>query len=314
MNSGSREKNPPKGGGTTFPTSILLIAAITGVVASASSRAQVPAKFSDPQSVAEGATLFAPTCGTGYCHGSGGSGGGAPKLRGRGLDANYLFRTISNGISGTPMIPFKSQYTEDQMWKLVAFILSDAPGSVAASPPSAASISTKSPGEPVRGASSSIIGDAKTGRLLFFDSESKSNCSLCHSFEGEGASVGPDLSKIGERLSAQEIFAEIAMPNHSNGSPYETVRVTLKSGETLRGLKKEEDSDSIRVYDTTELPPVLRTIQKSDIGKLETVNESVMPKDYASRYTLKQLLDIVTCLKSADSRDPVTLEEILNKR
>src|ERR1041384_2771531 len=57
-------------------------------------------KLQDPQFVAEGAKLFAPSCGNAYCHGTGGVGGGAPRLRGRGLEAAYLLKTISNGIPG----------------------------------------------------------------------------------------------------------------------------------------------------------------------------------------------------------------------
>ena len=77
------------------------------------------------------------------------------------------------------------------------------------------------------------------------------------------------------------------------------------------GVKKEEDAESIRVYDTTELPAVLRTVQKADVSKVEYANESVMPKDYASAYTMKQLLDIVTFLKSsAQSNSIVTLKDL----
>jgi hypothetical protein len=36
-----------------------------------------------------------------------------------------------------------------------------------------------------------------------------------------------------------------------------------------------------------------------------------MPKDYASTYTLKQLLDLVTFLKSSESKSAVTLKDLL---
>src|SRR5258706_9039632 len=79
-------------------------------------------KLKDPKSIADGAVLFAPTCGTGYCHGTAGSGGGAPRIRGgRGLDANEVFKIVRNGVGGTAMPAFKSTYSEEQIWKLVAF-------------------------------------------------------------------------------------------------------------------------------------------------------------------------------------------------
>src|SRR6185295_7014099 len=83
-------------------------------------------KLKDPQFIAEGSKIFAPLCGNAYCHGTGGIGGGAPRLRGKGLDAPYLFKTIANVIPGTGMLSFKSELSEVQMWKLVAFIMADA--------------------------------------------------------------------------------------------------------------------------------------------------------------------------------------------
>jgi hypothetical protein len=56
---------------------------------------------------------------------------------------------------------------------------------------------------------------------------------------------------------------------------------------------------------------VLRTVQKSDIAASEIANASAMPKDYAKIYTLKQLLDIVTFLKSGEKKE-IQLKDILD--
>ena len=92
---------------------------------------------------------------------------------------------------------------------------------------------------------------------------------------------------------------------------YLTTKLTLRSGDTIIGIKKDEDTESIRIYDTTELPAVLRTVQKTEVTKVENTNEPVMPKDYAALYTMKQLLDLVTFLRSAESKSPVTLKDLL---
>src|SRR5262244_1630820 len=74
-------------------------------------------KLKDSKFVAEGAKLFQPNCSSAYCHGKDGMGGAAPALRGKGLEAAYLFKTISNGLSGTPMRPFKSDLPEEKIWQ-----------------------------------------------------------------------------------------------------------------------------------------------------------------------------------------------------
>jgi putative heme-binding domain-containing protein len=268
-------------------------------------------KLKDPQLIEEGARLFAPSCGNAYCHGSGGVGGGAPRLRGKSFEAPYLFKTISNGVSGTAMLSFKAEFSEEQIWKLVAFVMSDVQSTPDARPEASAA-DKQSPRASLGAAESTAsTGSAQAGRSLFFDSSQSKSCHQCHSFQGEGTPIGPDLSKVGSR-SARELFASIALPRDvKKDTRYSTLKLTLRSGDKVVGIKTEEDGESIRFYDTTELPAVLRTIQKTDIVKLESANESVMPKDYASLYTMKQFLDLVTFLKSTDSNSPVTLRDLL---
>lgn len=270
-------------------------------------------RLKDPDVIAEGARLFAPSCGNAYCHGSGGVGGGAPRLRGRSFDAPYLFKTISNGVSGTAMLSFKGEFSQEQIWKLVAFVMSDVK-SAQDSRPEASAADKQSPRATlgsVESTAAASTGNAQAGRSLFFDSSQSKSCHQCHSFQGEGTPIGPDLSKVGNR-SPRELFAGIALPRDvKKDTRYSTIRLTLRSGDKVVGIKTEEDGESIRVYDTTDLPAVLRTIQKTDIVKLESANESVMPRDYASMYTMKQFLDLVTFLKSTDSKSPVTLRDLL---
>ena len=289
----------------------LLLVAFSGV---RNGSAQTSERLSDPQFVAEGSKLFAPNCGNAYCHGTGGLGGGAPQLRDRGIEPAYAFKAISNGISGTPMPAFKSVISEEQIWKLVAFIVADPkatqrlnPAADAVSPPSRQSPPSKLPEV---GPVLSAVGDEQAGKALFFDSSKSKNCSACHAFNGEGAAIGPDLSAAAASKSARDLFLGIILPRDIKESRYATITVFLRSGDKITGIKKEEDAESIKVFDTTELPAVLRTVQKENISKTEFVKDSVMPTDYASSYTLKQLLDIVTFLKSSQPKSRVTLRDL----
>lgn len=266
-------------------------------------------KLKEPQFIAEGAKLFATSCGNAYCHGTGGVGGGAPRLRGREMEAAYLFKTISNGIRGTAMLSFKSELSEEQIWKLVAFVMSDVKSTPDAKIDAFVADKPSPPTGAETTASSSISGSAQAGKALFFDLRQSRSCHHCHSLQGEGTAIGPDLSKVASR-SPRELFLSIILPGDVKDSRYATLRLTLHNGDKIVGIKKEEDAESIRVYDTTEMPAVLRTIQKTDVVKVESANESVMPRDYAAIYTMKQLLDLVTFLKSSESKSPVMLKDL----
>jgi len=81
---------------------------------------EVPS-LDDEAVIQEGAALFTQSCAV-YCHGPKGIGGRGPRLRGRQFDKDYLFNTISNGRDLMP--PFKEIYTREEIWKLVAYVLS----------------------------------------------------------------------------------------------------------------------------------------------------------------------------------------------
>ena len=275
---------------------------------------QASGRLTDPQFVSEGARLFATSCGNAYCHGTGAMGGGGPRLRDRGLESSFVFKAVSNGIPGTSMPSFKTELSEEQIWKLVAFIASSVK-SGASVPGSSPSPIVSSPTAPVKPADTAVAttlaGSAQAGKAIFFDSSRPKSCQACHSFNGEGTSIGPDLTSTAGR-TPRDLFLSITLVPEIKDPKYATISISLRSGEKVVGVKKEEDEESFRVYDTTELPAVLRTVQKADAAKVEYSNQSAMPKDYASTYTLKQLLDLVTFLKSSESKSSVTLKDLLD--
>ena len=269
-------------------------------------------KLKDQKSIAEGNILFAPICGTGYCHGTGGSGGGAPRIRGKAIEANEAFKIISNGVGGTAMPSFKSTYSEEQIWKLVAFVMSP-PGSegTAATPLPATPPTSPAPSAPQPSAANApIAGDGQAGKNVFYDSAQPKSCQSCHAFDGIGSKIGPDLFKAGAR-PPRELLLSIVLPHDKVEARYASIRLTLSDGDRVVGIVKQETESEIELYDLTELPAVLRTIQKTRVANRESLNESPMPRDYASIYTMKQLLDLVTYLKSADPKSKqITLKDL----
>ena len=115
--------------------------------------------------------------------------------------------------------------------------------------------------------------------------------------------------------SAKQIFQKIIVVPHRSADPaYSTVRLTTKTGAILTGIRSGETKDSVLFYDTSSLPPILRTIPKADITASARQQSSVMPNDYASRLTLQQLLDVVAFLRmsSGDRNVSVTLADVVD--
>ena len=156
-------------------------------------------------SIRRGASIFATTCGIGYCHGKEGRAGRGPRLAGKKWDKDYLLKTISDGVNNSLMPPFKSQLSSDDISAVVAYILSlsgdKTPGDMAPPPPGDASKAQPKPADP-------NAGDPEAGRALFFDASNPKRCAACHQFHGRGADVGPDLTAVSAR-PAQEMLQDI---------------------------------------------------------------------------------------------------------
>jgi hypothetical protein len=87
------------------------------------------------------------------------------------------------------------------------------------------------------------------------------------------------------------------------------VEIVTRDGETLRGVRIEENASGLRLL-TSAGPPVARTIRSSDVAQRRSLEGDVVYDNFAGVYTVKQLLDVVTFLKSAEAPAKVRLEDL----
>ena len=309
---------------------LVRILVLAGAPLWAASAQQPTVDLNDPAVVGAGRILFARSCSVGYCHGAEGRAGGGPRLRGKPWEPGYLYRVTAEGIPRSSMPGWKEKLSRDEIWSVVAYVmsLSDPEASVAGEVASAAA---PGPGEsaPESGrttdlpeplpeggkASAGLTGEPDKGRELFFDVADDLNCAQCHRTRGMGAEVGPDLSGLADR-PARQILRDIVLPRARLSSQPAFFELTTVAGEHLMVLKAGEQEQGIRFYDVTALPPVRRTVDRDQVQSLEPQPGSPMPDTYGQRYTLKQLLDLVSFLKAAgpESSSAVTLEDLFGSR
>jgi putative heme-binding domain-containing protein len=240
-----------------------------------------------------GQKLFVTACRV--CHGEEGVGNRAPSLRGDRFTADFVSRTVKYGRPGTLMPKFESSLKEAEINQVGKYV---------------ASLQERS------AEWAALQGNAEAGRNLFFDQSSKDSCYVCHTFKGQGVKVGPDLTTRLARRSPREIFQRIVVVPHRSTDPsYLRVLITTKSGETFTGIKTEGMEHQFNFYDTATLPPTLRTLPLTDVVSTKRLNGTAMPSDYASRYSLKELLDLVAFLRSTGANPPpVTLADVVQER
>jgi putative membrane-bound dehydrogenase-like protein len=114
-------------------------------------------------------------------------------------------------------------------------------------------------------------GDPKRGQEVFV-----AGCVVCHTFNGQGGKVGPDLTGIAAR-DRTEILLDILDPNRSVEANYRLWNVTTKSGDTFSGRLETETQTTVEILDTTGQK---HTVQRKDIAGLEGSPLSIMPNGF----------------------------------
>ena len=237
-----------------------------------------------------GKVLFATTCAN--CHGSGGKGAIGPALIDRNLSLETLRSTILNGRVGTPMPPFKDELDAKSQAAVIAYaewltsggrlpsepVPSEGPADSPDLRPSAQPIPVgMDKGTPARGAS------------LFFDPAQMSSCRACHSYRNKGGPVGPDLFESGK--TAEHIYLSISRPKIAS-TDYPGLALDLRDGSHLLGVKVGESSDAFIIFDVSSLPPVKRTVLKSEVARASTVNGSGIYDHTALPFSKQNRLDL----------------------
>jgi putative heme-binding domain-containing protein len=227
--------------------------------------------FDTPKDAEIGRMTFVTSGGCAYCHSNDGTGGRGANLtlgeyRFGGSDAQ-LFETIRNGIPGTDMPPTRGP--EEDIWRLVAFV--------------------KRLGS--QGLNEKAPGDAAAGKVVY---DTKGGCKTCHMVGQEGGIIGPDLTRVGRRRSLKFLEESLVAPEADLPLNYRGVRVTTASGETVTGIRLNEDDISIQLRD---MNGNLRSFLKDKVKEIQRDKPSLMPA-YGSVLIKKELEDLVAYLSS----------------
>ena len=230
--------------------------------------------------VQAGKVLFGHLCVT--CHGFDGTGGAGPPLNRAKLvnapDDAALRAIIADGIPNRGM-PRVRRTLDSEQRALVAYVRSLG----RTTPPS-------------------TRGNPQKGSELY----AKLNCAACHIVKGQGGTLGPELTDIGVQrgqpyLRQALVEPAAAFPNSTlrvqgpGYSEFLPVRVVMKDGAEVRGIRLNEDLFTIQLRDQSGKFHSIRKSNAEVIRKESGV--SLMPS-FAGRMSEAELDDLVAYLSS----------------
>lgn len=231
-----------------------------------------------PDSVLEGKKTFEASCVR--CHGMDASGLTGPSLRRTHLkhapDLPSFINVVEYGILGTGM-PSNWAISDSDCYQLYAYINY-----------------LKNQGK------ETPVGDTAAGRKVY----AGAGCASCHVMNGEGNSIGPELSEIGASRNATYLKQAIVDPaaalpegtDIDNGygfSMYLPVKVVTKTGTTINGLRINEDTYSIQLKDAANN---YYSFAKDELQLIEKqYGQSLMPS-FKTKLSNKEIENLVAFL------------------
>ncbi|MCX7399207.1 MAG: c-type cytochrome [Planctomycetales bacterium] len=126
-------------------------------------------------------------------------------------------------------------------------------------------------------------GDPVAGRVVF-----KRLCAQCHKMYGEGAEVGPDITRNG-RASFEQLLSNVFDPSLVIGSAYQGLTVVTKEGRVVSGLPAEDSPQRVVLKVQGDKQEI---IARGDIDEVVPSKLSLMPEGIEKQLQPKELHDL----------------------
>jgi putative heme-binding domain-containing protein len=126
-------------------------------------------------------------------------------------------------------------------------------------------------------------GDPVAGRVVF-----KKVCGQCHKIYGEGAEVGPDITRNG-RASFEQLLSNVFDPSLVIGASYQALTVVTKEGRVVSGLPIEDSPNRIVLKVQGDKQEI---IARADIEEVVPSKLSLMPEGLEKQIPPQEMHDL----------------------
>jgi putative heme-binding domain-containing protein len=142
----------------------------------------------------------------------------------------------------------------------------------------------------LRGLARAVSPRKRPGKALY----ARNGCAACHRIGEEGTDLGPALTDVGRRRGLAFLEESLVKPEKFVANAFRAVQVVLKSGQTIAGVRLNEDDLSLQLRDLSGSP---RSYLKENIREIRRDKPSLMPS-YEARLNKTELADLVAYLNS----------------
>ncbi len=141
--------------------------------------------------------------------------------------------------------------------------------------------------------------DFDRGRRLF----AEANCFACHRFDGEGGSLGPDLTGASGRFSIRDLLESVVEPSKVISDQYAAVTIATTDGQVVTGRIMNLNGDNIMLNTNMLDPDAIKNVNRKRMESMELSKVSMMPANLLDTLQEDEICDLMAFLLSRGDRN-----------
>ncbi|MDB4460352.1 c-type cytochrome [bacterium] len=126
----------------------------------------------------------------------------------------------------------------------------------------------------------------------------KARCNQCHVVSGHGINLGPELTKISERMDGKKLLQQIIQPSLELNKQFQNHQFILLDGTVASGVIIEETLKQYKIASNLLDPKNVKLIDKDQIDEQIPSKISAMPSGMLDVLTRDEILDLISFLES----------------
>jgi putative heme-binding domain-containing protein len=137
-----------------------------------------------------------------------------------------------------------------------------------------------------------LQGDAQRGEKIFNQS-SAAQCKSCHALQGNGGTLGPDLTTIGKKYERKSLLETILEPSKAIAPEYIPYLLETSGGQVYGGFLVEKTDEHVLLKDVKSQ---LIRIPAGEVEALAAQTKSLMPELVLRDVTAQDAADLLAFL------------------
>ena len=156
-----------------------------------------------------------------------------------------------------------------------------------------------------------LVGrDLLKGKAMY----AASLCQSCHTMQGEGGAIGPDLSQLGTRFSPKDILVATLDPNATISDQYRSTVLELKAGGSLVGKLTDEDGQNYYLSQNPFAPEDIKKVPRNTVSLKKNAEVSIMMPGLVNRLNEEELKDLMAYLISGGNPNHAVYKQPLAQK